>query len=75
MKKKRFKVFLENGQRLVQDSKSNGETVPGRWAGVENPRGPIVFVLVRGRIKVFVTADWRLTRPGTVDDGTHDDVR
>ena len=35
LKKKRFQVFLENGQRLVQDSESTGEIVPCSWAGVE----------------------------------------
>ena len=43
LKKKRFQVFLESGQRLVQDSESTGEIVPCRWAGVEKSSRPDRF--------------------------------
>ena len=43
LKKKRFQVFLENGQRLVQDSESTGEIVPSSWAGVEKSSRPDCF--------------------------------
>ena len=64
MKKKRFQVFLENGQRLVQESESTGEIVPCSWAGVKESSRPDRFCsCFRGRSKVFVLADRRLTRP------------
>ena len=43
LKKKRFQVFLENGQRLVQDSESTGEIVPCSWARVEKSSRPDRF--------------------------------